>query len=161
MTPAPDTDGHTFDRTSSNVKNRSGGKFQIELTARDHFAWLRTRLAVERLLMAWLQTGAALIAFGFTIVQFFEWLQSQAPGKGVLIPDAPREFGLALIGAGVLGIVIALWHYRLLNAYLWNSEFRVLAGIAGKPYWTPLFAVSVLLAFVGVAAFAAIWFRLS
>ena len=143
------------------MKEEISGRFEIELTARDHFAWLRTRLAVERLLMAWLQTGAALIAFGFTIVQFFEWLQSQAPGNRVLIPDAPRDFGLALIGAGVLGIAIALWHYRLLKAYLWNSEFRVLAGIAGKPYWTPLFAVSVVLAIVGVAAFASVLFRLS
>jgi len=40
-----------------------------------------------------------------------------------------------------------------------NSER--FAGIAEKPHRTPLFAVSVLIAFVGVAAFGTVLFRLS
>jgi putative membrane protein len=136
-------------------------RFDVHLNAGDHFAWLRTRLAVERTLMAWLRTAAALIGFGFTIVQVFERLQSQAPTKPVLIPEAPRDLGLALIGAGVIGIAIALWQYHRLIQYMWRGEFRVIAGVAGKPYRTPLFSMSVLLALVGVVAFTTVLFRLS
>jgi uncharacterized membrane protein YidH (DUF202 family) len=33
---------------------------------------LRTKLAVERTIMAWLRTAVSLIGFGFAAVQFFE-----------------------------------------------------------------------------------------
>ena len=136
-------------------------RFEVHLTAGDHFSWLRTRLAIESTLMAWLRTAATLIGFGFTIVQVFERLQSQAPSKPVLLPDAPRDLGLALIGSGVLGTVVALWQYHLLMNYLWGGQFRVIAGVGEKPHRTPLFAVSVLITFVGVAAFMTVLFRLS
>jgi putative membrane protein len=136
-------------------------RFEVHLTASDHLAWLRTRLSVESTLMAWLRTAVTLIGFGFTIVQVLERLQSQVAGKPVLLPDAPRNLGLALIGSGVFGIVIALWQYRLLTTYLWSGKFLGIAGISDKPYWTPLFAVSILIAFVGVAAFVTVLFRLS
>ena len=45
-------------------------RYEVKVTATDHFPWLRTRLAVEHI-MAWLLT-ASLIGFGFAIVQFFE-----------------------------------------------------------------------------------------
>src|SRR5207344_2174794 len=35
-------------------------------------AWLQARLALERTLLAWVRTAAALIGFGFTIFHFFE-----------------------------------------------------------------------------------------
>ena len=121
----------------------------------------RTWLAHERTLMAWLRTAAALIGFGFTIVQVLERLQSQVSSKPVLLPDAPRDLGLALIGSGVLGTAVALWQYHLVMSYLWGSQFRVIAGITEKPHRTSLFAVSVLIASVGVAAFMTVLFRLS
>jgi putative membrane protein len=30
------------------------GRFEVRVTADSHFAWLRTRLALERTMMAWL-----------------------------------------------------------------------------------------------------------
>lgn len=47
-------------------------RFEVKVTATDHFSWLRTRLAVELTIMAWLLTAVSLIGFGFAIVQFFE-----------------------------------------------------------------------------------------
>ena len=47
-------------------------KFEVRVTATDHFSWLRIRLAVERTIMAWLRTAVSLIGFGFAAVQFFE-----------------------------------------------------------------------------------------
>jgi Domain of unknown function (DUF202) len=55
------------------------GRFEVKATASDHFAWVRTRLALERTIMSWLQTAVALIGFGFAIVQYMEHLQ-QLPG---------------------------------------------------------------------------------
>ena len=47
-------------------------RFEVRVTATDHFSWLRIRLAVERTIMAWLRTAVSLIGFGFAAVQFFE-----------------------------------------------------------------------------------------
>jgi len=47
-------------------------RFETKAGVGDHFAWLRTRLALERTAMAWIRTSIALIGFGFTIVHFFE-----------------------------------------------------------------------------------------
>ena len=52
-------------RTADNA-----GRFEVRVTADSHFAWLRTRLALERTVMAWLRTAVSLIGFGFAIVQF-------------------------------------------------------------------------------------------
>jgi uncharacterized membrane protein YidH (DUF202 family) len=122
-------------------------RFEVHATAGDHFAWLRTRLA--------------LIAFGFTIVQVFQRLQSQAPSKPVLLPEAPRDFGLVLIGSGVIGIVIALLQYQMVIKYMRSGEFRVIAGIGEKGHKTPLITMSILLAVIGVVAFSIVLFRLS
>lgn len=136
-------------------------RFEAHLTVGDNFSWLRTRLAIERTMMAWLRTGAALIGFGFTIVEVFQRLQSQASSTPILIPDAPRVFGLALIGSGVIGILVALWQYHMLLNYLWSNQFRAIAGISENPHWAPLFSVSAILAFIGVVAFGTVLFRLS
>ena len=48
------------------------GRFEVKATALVYFAWLRTRLSVERTMMSWVRTGTALIAFGFTTGQFFD-----------------------------------------------------------------------------------------
>jgi uncharacterized membrane protein YidH (DUF202 family) len=36
------------------------------------FAWLRTRMALQTTLAAWVRTATSLIGFGFAIVQFLE-----------------------------------------------------------------------------------------
>ncbi|HLN49797.1 MAG TPA: DUF202 domain-containing protein [Steroidobacteraceae bacterium] len=50
-------------------------RYEVRVTSDSHFGWIRTRMALERTLMAWLRTAVALIGFGFTIVQFFQRLQ--------------------------------------------------------------------------------------
>jgi putative membrane protein len=138
----------------------SPDRFAVHAGVGDHFAWLRTRFALERTLMAWLRTSAALIGFGFTIVEVLQRVQSQAPAKPVLLPEAPRDLGLALIGAGVLGIAISLWQYRMITDYLWSSEFHAIAGVGEKAHRTPALSIALLIGFVGVAAFTTILFRL-
>jgi hypothetical protein len=76
----------------------------------------------------------------FTIVQVFSGC-NQGLRTSVLLPEAPRDLGLALIGAGVLGIAISLWQYCRLISYLWSDEFGVSPG-SRRALPDALFAVS-------------------
>jgi putative membrane protein len=111
--------------------------YKVNATADSHFAWLRTRLAVERTMMAWVRTAVALIGFGFTIVQFFERLGGMKDVEIAARPQAPRYLGLALIGSGIGALLISLWQYRQVIAHLRSENFRVLAGIDGQTMHTP------------------------
>ena len=87
------------------------GRFEVKATASDHFAWLRTRLSVERTMMSWVRTATALIGFGFTIVQFFARIQDTPGIAPAYFPHAPRYLGLSLILCGVMALVISIWEY--------------------------------------------------
>ena len=84
-------------------------RFEVKATASDHFAWLRTRLSVERTMMSWVRTATALIGFGFTIVQFFARIQESPGVAPAYFPHAPRYLGLSLIFCGVIALMIAIW----------------------------------------------------
>jgi putative membrane protein len=135
-------------------------RFEVRVTADSHFAWLRTRLSVERTLMSWVRTAVSLIGFGFAIVQFFDRIQ-QIPGViPARFPDAPRYLGLALIFCGILGLVISIWEYRWTLRYLWGGSFTPLAGMTKERMQTPIVAVAILLMFIGMFAFFAVLLRL-
>ena len=133
-------------------------RFQVRPIAEANFAWLRTRLAVENTLMAWVRTATALIGFGFTIVQFFARLPEMS---GTPLPHAqgPRNVGLALIATGVLGLLISLQQYRSLIKYLWR--FEAIAGVERAPRRTPAPAVAIVLVVIGVLAFSTVLMHLA
>ena len=136
-------------------------RFEVRATASDHFAWARTRLALERTIMSWLRTAVALIGFGFAIVQYLNHLQ-QAPGaRSAYLPTAPEYLGLALIVCGVLALVISIWQYRWGLRYLWGDPFTPIAGVTKEGKQTPVMAVAILLIGVGLFAFFAVLFRLA
>src|SRR6185503_2179802 len=97
------------------------------------FSWIRTRMGAERTLEAWVRTAVSLIGFGFTIVQFFERLNSMEGFKAAKAPLLTRYVGLLLIGAGVLGLVAAIWQYRSLVRYLHSEKFRGISQVQGTP----------------------------
>jgi putative membrane protein len=140
-------------------------RFDVHVTSDSHFGWIRTRLAVERTLLAWMRTSVALIGFGFTIVQFFQRLNSTEGVAPALRPQAPRQLGLALIACGVLSLVVAAYEYRKIVHYLWSDQFKVLAGIGTKDM-TPVIAqspaITVIIAvlLIGVFAFGAVLLRM-
>ena len=119
-----------------NQTSEKTSRFEVRLTAESHFSWLRTRMSTERTLMSWIRTATALIGFGFTIVQFFERFNKMEGVSPTHHPQAPRYLGLMLIGAGILGSIIALWEYRKLLCYLWRAEFAAIAGIEDSPAHT-------------------------
>jgi putative membrane protein len=134
-------------------------RFEVRATASDHFAWLRTRLALERTMMSWLRTAVALIGFGFAIVQYFNHLQ-QIPGtRSPYLPSAPEFLGLALISCGVLALVISIWQYWWTVRYLWGGSFAPLAGMTTEARQSPVIAVALLLIGIGLFAFFAVLLR--
>jgi|SRR5688572_4679095 putative membrane protein len=131
-------------------------RFAVDATAGNHFAWFRTRLTLERMMMAWIVTAVTLIGFGFAIVQFFEQF---AKFTGVEPPTrllTPVRFGLALMGAGIAALVVAGWQYRAVLRHLLHSDFAAVAGAGRKPVYTPTFALTIIVIFVGVFAFFAV-----
>ena len=137
------------------------GRFEVRASATDHFAWVRTRLSLERTMMSWVRTAITLIGFGFAIVQYLNHLQ-QLPGSRVTyLPEAPRYLGLALIACGILALLISIWQYRWGVRYLWGEPFTPIAGTTNEGINTPIIAVAVLLIFIGLFAFFAVLLRLA
>lgn len=140
-------------------------RFEVRVTSDSHFGWIRTRLALERTIMAWMRTSVSLIGFGFTIVQFFQRLGSMEGVAPALRPQAPRHLGLAMIACGVLGLLVSAWQYRRLVQYLWSDQFKPISGIGihGMPLivlQSPVILVILAVIAIGVFAFCAVLFRL-
>ena len=86
-------------------------KFDVntELAARrTGMAFQRTRLAEDRTLMAVIRTSLSLIGFGFTIFQFFQRLREQ---DVITRAAAPRNFGVALVGLGIVMLVLGIGYH--------------------------------------------------
>jgi putative membrane protein len=75
--------------------------------------------------------------------------------------EVPRYLGLALIGAGIAGLLISVMQYRKVVAYL-GKQFPAIAAtpddLGSK---TPIQAVALALCLIGVFAFAAILLRMA
>ena len=138
----------------------SAARFPVRVTADSHFAWLRTRHALERTMMAWLRTAVSLIGFGFVIVQFFERMQQMPAARPAEYPRTAQYLGLALISCGVLAIVISVWQYWWTIRYMWSGSFAALAGMTNEGKQSPIIAIAILLILIGLFAFAAVLLRL-
>ncbi len=136
------------------------GRFEVEPSVSNHFAWVRTQLGLERTLMAAARTSVSLIGFGFTVAQFFEKLVRNAPVGGRLRPETPRNLGLALIAAGVISLIIFTVQYRAATAYLRSGDFQAIAGMVRRPMHSSSLLVAVVVIVIGVAAFASVFARL-
>ena len=136
------------------------GRFEVRVTADSHFAWIRTRLSLERTMMSWIRTATALIGFGFAIVQFFVRFEQMPGTRPAVYPNAPRDLGLALILCGVLSLLISVWQYLWGIRYLWGETFAPIAGVTREGKHTPVIAIAVLLIGIGVFAFFAVLLRL-
>ena len=123
-------------------------------------AWVRTRLSLERTMMAWLRTAASLIGFGFAIVQFFERFQQMPGARPAYLPGAPRYLGLSLIACGVLALLVSIWQYLWTVRYLWGETFSPIAGLTREGLQSPVIAIAGVLVLIGLFAFSAVLLRL-
>ncbi len=138
----------------------AANRFDVRPTSTDHFAWLRTRLAVERTMMAYMRTAVSLIGFGFGIFQFVYSLQNEPEFGSPRFPDAAWYLGLSLIGCGLLAAVFSLVEYRRIVRYMWSGSYAAIAGVDREPRATPLLAVTGVLIVVGLFAFFAVLARM-
>jgi len=134
-------------------------RFVVRATSENNFAWLRTRLALERTLLAWVRTAIALIGFGFSIVEIFNRLAAMPGVAPAVRPEMPRYIGLALIAAGVLALLISSVQYVWVSNYLWGPQFRPIAGLREGGGRTPSLAIAIALTLVGLLAFFAVLLR--
>jgi putative membrane protein len=80
---------------------------------------LRSRLAAERTLLAWIRTGLAMMGFGFIVARFGVLLRELSNLKGMQPLEQPRLslwIGTALVVLGVaVNLIAAGQHARLLH----------------------------------------------
>ena len=144
------------------TETQAGGqteRFEVRVTSDSHFAWLRTRLAVERTMMAYMRTAVSLIGFGFAIFQFFYRAQQAPEIADARFPDAAWYLGLALIFCGTMAALLSILQYRSTLNYLWSGGFAGIAGIASEQKKTPLYAITGVLIVIGIFAFFSVLLR--
>jgi putative membrane protein len=73
-------------------------------------AFLRTREAFERTMMAWIRTATSLITFGFSVYKFFQL--EAPPGRLQNRIIGPRQFALVLVCLGLMSLLLATVEYR-------------------------------------------------
>jgi len=120
------------------------GTAQIPLRPKD-LGELRTVMAADRTLMAWIRTSLSMFSFGFTI---YKVLQSMAEAGSIANSESPRRVGLFLAGLGTAAILLGTISYWLTLRDLQRSgEFRL-----GRP----VLLMAAIMSLVGVALFIGI-----
>ncbi len=118
---------------------------------RTRLALQRTVIAAERTLMAWVRTSISMIGFGFTIYKFLQYFREAQKPYGMLRPQAPRNFGLALVALGTLTLIGAIAEHR---------HFLKRIGSARRAtMWSLAVIVAILVALIGVLTFLGILLR--
>lgn len=71
---------------------------------------VRTALALDRTLLAWIRTALTLIGFGFTLAKFVHELIEKGD-LHVAHPGYPRQIGFALMGLGIATLIGGSFEY--------------------------------------------------
>ena len=109
----------------------------------------RTRLALERTLMAWVRTCTSMIAFGFGIYQFMQYLSTKEQLRQPLI--SPQLFATLLIVTGLTALALAWVQHR--------QAMRVLRAEFGDMPYSIAGVMSAFIAGVGVIALVGVALR--
>ena len=87
-------------------------------------SWVRTRMTLDKEFVEWIRHGFALITVGFGSFAFLDGLSGslrENPASSATEPS--RIFSLTTTIIGVLLIVLALRHYRLMVEFVDRDEF--------------------------------------
>jgi putative membrane protein len=138
----------TADETSVELSSRRTG-----------MSFQRTRLSADRTLMSVIRTSLSLISFGFTIFQFFRSMAQQ----GLLQrTEAARNFGVALVAAGIGMLVIGMiYHVQFMVGLRQLREAMTAEGLVhGRSHFPPSMTlmVAVLLLVFGFVAIVSMIF---
>ena len=109
---------------------------------------MRTIMAADRTLMAWVRTSLSMLSFGFTIYKF---LESAVQSDQLARADSPQQVGLFLAGVGTLSMLLGVVSYwTTLKDLRRTEEFRL-----GRPG----LRIGASMAIAGVAMFLGIAVR--
>jgi len=120
---------------SEELNQPSGQEIQIEL------ARIRTLLALDTTLLAWIRTSLTLIAFGFTLASFVRDLIAKGYLRGD-DPEYPRNLGISMMALGVVGLLGGALDYV-------RSVRRVGSGVA-MSVWSASLVVTLLVVLISV-----------
>jgi len=118
---------------------------ETRLSQAGAFALEGTRLAYDRTMLAWVRTSATLITFGFTVFKFFQ-LDFNKPQVYSLV--GPRGFGLIMISAGLISLLLASIQTRQSMQAL-RAVHGTIPPVAGN-------VLAFIIAIVGVLAFCTV-----
>jgi putative membrane protein len=127
---------------------------------RTGMSFQRTRMSADRTLMSVIRTSLSLIGFGFTIAQVFQKLRDQ---DVITKAAAPRNFGLALVGLGIVMLVLGIiYHIQFMIGlrHLRDSMRTegLVHGESGFPVSLTLITALILL-IIGIAAILSMAFH--
>lgn len=108
----------------------------------------RTELAEDRTMLAWLRTALGLMGAGVAFDKGTQLLHQQRLAAGTALVQTSHLAGLILTAAATVLLMLVLWQHR--------SRCMHLARIKGGTFAAlpPTTVASVLVIFLGVAAFA-------
>jgi putative membrane protein len=135
----------------------------VELSSnRTAMSFERSAMSNDRTLMSVVRTSLSLIGFGFTIFQFFhtlddKFLQNQLPA------GAPRRFGLALTGLGVILLILGIFNHwqEAANLSVRRKSLFDRGLIHHPPYVkvSSTMVVALLLLAIGILSMASVGLR--
>jgi putative membrane protein len=120
------------------------------LDAATRLAAQRTRLAQERTLMAWIRTSTSLIAFGFTIFKFFEYLATNERRREPIL--SPWVLGMIMILLGLTALTLAWIQHR--------QEMKALRAEVGPMPYSIASIMAGFIAGLGAIALIVVAFRM-
>jgi putative membrane protein len=139
----------------------SDARFDVQPTVSNHFSWINTMLSLERTLMAATRTAVSLIGFGFTVAQFFQRTRDSLPEQvRRMRPEGPRDFGLALIAAGIISLALFAWQFHEAAVRMHSGVYEPIAGPRSRLIFAPVYVVAIAVMVIGIAAFAVVFARL-
>ncbi len=111
-------------------------------------ALVRTALSSEQTLMSWIRTSLSLFTFGFSITQFFYYLEQQK--EGVQVSAGPRRLGIALVCVGLVVLMAGMVEH-VLRLRKMKKQGLPADSVSFLP-----FGSAVALFVIGIAAFVSI-----
>ncbi|MBV1687283.1 DUF202 domain-containing protein [Novosphingobium sp. G106] len=110
---------------------------------------IRTVLAADRTLMAWLRTSLSMLSFSFTIYKF---LEAAAESGQIAASSSPQRVGMFLAGMGTIAMVLGtISYWTTLKDINRIEQFRL-----GRP----VLLMSLIMSLAGLALFVSITERL-
>ena len=100
--------------------------------------------------MAWIRTSTSLIAFGFTIFKFFQYLSTEEELRKAIV--SPWVVGVLMIVIGLAGLILAWFQHR--------QEMKALKAEAGAIPYSISGIMAGLIAILGIVALVVVIWRL-